>query len=65
MLKYQTKNNIQKMVKINRKTFWEYYSLKQNKLCITSTEKYFSTMDRYICPTFLQTSCVKLLQIPT
>ena len=30
------------------------------KLCVTSTEKYFSIMDRYICPIFLQTSrCVK------
>ena len=32
----------------------------KRKLCVTSTEKYSSTMDRYICPTFLQTSpCVK------
>ena len=35
------------------------------KLCVTLTEKYYSTTDRYICPIFLQTlCCVKKLRTP-
>ena len=37
-----------------------------HKLCVTSTKKYYSTTDRYICPISLQTPhCVKQLRIPT
>ena len=40
MLKYQTKNNIEKLVKINRKTFSEEcYSLKQNINCVSPQQK--------------------------
>ena len=61
MLKYQTKNNIYKMDKIYRKTLLDVVLFIKviRKLCVTSTE-YFSIMDRYIYPIFLQTSrCVK------
>ena len=49
------------MDKINRKTFLggELFIKAIRKLFVTSTEKYSFTVDRYICPTFLQTSrCV-------
>ena len=40
MLKYQTKNNIEKLVKINRKTFSEECSsLKQNINCVSPQQK--------------------------
>ena len=51
-----------KMDEINRKTFLggELFIKAISKLFVTSTEKYPSTVDRCICPTFLQTSrCVK------